>query len=215
MADIAPAGQPRTDGSMPHPLDTAIRNGHAVARIRSPYAAPRTVMAAAEAAVDGHTEAQVVPLPRRDPRPARDGIRRCGAIAPLDGQNRVSLAKVLVPLGWDASTALVATCRPREVVITAAIATAPTLTAVPVDDDRRLTLPPTVTGALDVGRGEQVVAVAVPATGELHLRAAADVLQQVTGALEVAVDEPTPAQAAPAGRARRRRVTQRWAPPPS
>lgn len=196
---------------MPHPRDTAIRKGHALARIRSPYAAPRTVMADIGAAADG-SEAPVVPLPRREGRPARDGARRSGAIAPLDSQNRVSLGKVLGTLGWSASTALVATCRPREVVITAGSPTLPTLIRVPVDEDRRLTLPPTVTGALSVSRGEQVVAVAVPATGELHLRAAADALQQITGALDIAA-EPSDGPPAPAGKARRGRVTARWTPP--
>ena len=197
---------------MPHPLDTAIRNGHAVERIRSRYPAPHTVLAEAQAASSGATSGQVLPLARREARPARDGARRSGAIAPLDGQCRVSLGKVLSVLGWDATTQLVACCRPREVVLTAGTATAPTLTPVPVDDDRRLTLPPTVTGSLDVGRGDQVVAVAVPATGELHLRAAADVLQHLTGELDAVADEPSALQAPSAGRAGRRRVTPRWRP---
>lgn len=98
-------------------------------------------------------------------------------------------------------------------VITAGRATAPTLTPVPADNDRRLTLPPTVMGALDVTRRDQVVAVAVPVTGKLHLRAAADVLQQITGAFDVPVEAPTAEPPADAGRARRRRVTPRWTSP--
>lgn len=193
---------------MPHGLDTKIRTAHAVANIRGRYPAPLTVMAS------GGTDAlaDVVALPRRD-APARDGVDRRGVCVPLDGGNRVSLGKILAALGWDAATTLVATCSPREVVVRVGLAGTPTLIPVPVDDDRRLTLPPSITGALDVARGQQVVAVAVPATGELHLRAAADVLQQVTGVLDTSADdEPAAIPAPAAGLPTRSRVKEAWRP---
>jgi hypothetical protein len=194
---------------MPHGLDTKIRTERAVANIRGRYPAPLTVMASS--GTDGG--ADVVALPRREPRPARDGAKRWGGCVPLDAGGRVSLGKGLAALGWDAATTLVATCSPREVVVRAGRADAPTLVPVPVDEDRRLTLPPTVTGALDVARGEQVVAVAVPATGELHLRAAADVLQQVTGDLDTTSDDKPVAEAVlTAGPAGRSRVKTAWRP---
>jgi hypothetical protein len=49
-----------------------------------------------------------------------------------------------------------------------------------VDAGRRLTLPPVVLGALDVRPGQQVQAVGVLDTGELHLVATADALQIFT-----------------------------------
>lgn len=196
---------------MPHGLNTHIRNAHAVANIRGGrYPAPLTVMASTGTDAGTDAVADVVALPRRDARPARDGVARPGALAPLDGGNRVSLGKVLAALGWDAGTALVATCSPREVVVRAGRADAPTLIPVPVDSDRRLTLPPSVTGALDVARGEQVLAVAVPATGELHLRAAADVLQQVTGELFATALDDQAVDEQPAAPARRGRLKERW-----
>lgn len=54
-----------------------------------------------------------------------------------------------------------------------------------------MTIPPTVTGALDVAAGDQVLAVALPGTGRLQLLAAADALQEATG--EFAPDPVAPA----------------------
>lgn len=194
---------------MPHGLDTSIRTARVVGRIRAPFPSPRAV----SAAVDPGADADVVPLPRRDGAPARDGVERRAAVGLLDGQNRLSLGKVLTALGWDAATPLVAVCSPREVVITAGTALRPTLTPVPVDGDRRLTLGPTITGALDVGPGEQVVAVAVPSVGELHLRAAADALQLITGAFISGGADQDQAAVAPTARSGRSGVKARWKPP--
>jgi hypothetical protein len=78
---------------------------------------------------------------------------------------------------------------------------------VPVDADRRLTLPPAVLVALDVRPGDQVLAGVVVDAAELHLFAVADALQLLTGALPSEVEaEGVPAPRAPAGS----RVRGRW-----
>ena len=192
---------------MPSGLDTSVRTAHTVAGIRGPrMPSPQTLTAAPAA----DALADVVALPHREVRPARDGATRRGGIVPLDGQNRIAAAKLLGPLGWGAGQPLVAGCGPGRAVLRAGAADSPLLVPVPVDSDRRLTLPPTVTGALGVGPGEQVLAVAVPATGELLLRAAADVLQELTGPLPQATPAPPAAAPAPAGRGGRSRVRPRW-----
>ena len=151
-------------------------------------------------------------LPRRDARPARDGAARRGGIVPLDAQNRIAGGKLLAALGWAAGQPIVASCEPGRAVLRAGAADTPLLVPVQVDSDRRLLLPPTVTGALGVAPGAQVVAVAVPATGMLLLLAAADVLQQLTGPLPdaaVAAPEQT-THSAPGSRGGRSRVKPRW-----
>jgi hypothetical protein len=149
--------------------------------------------------------APVVHIADRTPRPARDGAVRHAHAPRIDAQNRVNLGKALGALGWTPQTFLVAAREDGHVVIRAA-ADSPLLTRVPVDADRRLTLPPAVFVALDVRPGDQVLAGVVLDTAELHRFAVADALQILTGALAidaVAAGGPEPV-AAPAAQGRSR-----------
>lgn len=139
----------------------------------------------------------------RTPRPARDGaVRHAHAQAPrIDAQNRVNLGKALGALGWTPQTLLVAARENGHVVIRAA-ADSPLLTRVPVDADRRPTLPPAVLVALDVRSGDQVLTSVVVATAELHLFAVADALTLLTGALRSEVEAEDVPEPAPAPRRR-------------
>lgn len=126
---------------------------------------------------------EVVAMPTM--RPRRDGVDRQGALVPLDGNNRVFATKPLAALGWDAATALVAEVRGSTAVVRRGVRTADAAWLLPtrVDSKARLRLPPGVKGALQVHCGDQVVVCAVPDTGELHLSAAVDALQALTGAI--------------------------------
>jgi hypothetical protein len=117
-------------------------------------------------------------------------------------RNRVSLGKALSALGWTPDTFL---------IVVRAAADSPPLTRVPVDAQRRFTLPPPVMGTLDVRRGDQVLAAAVVDTGEPHLFAAADALQALTGQLPTGALADTTPQPEPAPRAAGgTRVKARW-----
>jgi hypothetical protein len=200
---------------MPAGLDTAHRTAARVAAIRAPYPgtdalSPRTGSHSRGRGAAAEVLAPVVHIADRTPRPPRDGAVRNAHAPRIDAQNRVNLGKAPGALGWTPQTLLVAARENGHVVIRAA-ADSPLLTRVPVDADRRLTLPPAVLVALDVRPGDQVLASVVVDTAELHLFAVADALQLLTGALpsEVAaegVPEPAPAPRAPAGS----RVRGRW-----
>jgi hypothetical protein len=194
---------------MPAGLDTARRTAARVAAIRAPY--PGTDTLTARTAVpeppSAPALAPVVHLADRTRREVRDGAHRVSQVAKIDAQNRINLGKVLGPLGWDASTFLVAGPERGHIVVRAR-ADSPLLTRVPVDAGRRLTLPPVVLGALDVRPGQQVQAVGVVDTGELHLVATADALQIFTGPVTAAA--PTPAPVARPGSGSR--VRSSWRP---
>ncbi len=125
--------------------------------------------------------ADVVALPPS--RPRRDRTERLGAIVPLDANNRVFATKLLAALDWDTDTDLVAEVRGNTAVVRVGVRTRDRAWLQPtrVDRSSRLRIPPGVKGALQVRTGEQVVVCAVPATGELHLSSAADVLQDLAG----------------------------------
>ncbi|MCF6744815.1 hypothetical protein E9529_11080 [Blastococcus sp. KM273128] len=198
---------------MPAGLDTAHRTAARVAAIRAPHpgtdalrrkAAPRSAGGRAAAEV----LAPVVHISDRAPRPPRDGAVRDAHAPRIDAQNRVDLGKALRALGWTPETLLVAARENGHVVIRAA-AHSPLLTRVPVDADRRLTLPPAVLVALDVRPGDQVLAGVVVDTAELHLFAVADALQLLTGVLPAgsqAEGSPEPALRAAGGS----RIKGRW-----
>ena len=198
---------------MPAGLDTAHRTAARVAAIRAPHpgtdalrpkAGPRGAGGGAAAEV----LAPVVHISDRTPRPPRDGAVRHAHAPRIDTQNRVNLGKALGALGWSPQTLLVAARENGHVVIRAA-ADSPLLIRVPVDADRRLTLPPAVLIALDVRPGDQVLAGVVVDTAELHLFAVADALQLLTGTLCPEVEAgsvPAPAPR-PAGGSR---VRGRW-----
>ena len=170
---------------MPHGLDTHRRTRHQVSALRpARLPAPETVTAARQASAP-----LVVRTAPPETPPARDGAERRGAVVPVDAQHRVAAGRLLAALGWHAATGLVASCRPGAVVVRPGTADSPLVVPVRADAERRLTLPPTALGSLGVNAGDQVVAVAVPATGELHLLAAADVLAQLTGPV---ADAPAP-----------------------
>ena len=158
----------------------------------------------------GEPLAAVVHLADRVARPPRDGATRHGQAAPIDAQNRVSLGKALSALGWDQRTLLVAARENGHYVVRAGD-DSPLLTRVPVDAQRRLTLPPAVLGGLDVRPGDQIQAAVVVDTAELHLFAAADALQLLTGALPAgasaeAAAEPAAARPSAGGS----RIRSRW-----
>lgn len=142
-----------------------------------------------DAAAASSSEVLAVPTTR----PRRDGVDRQGALVPLDSNNRVFATKPLAALGWDAETPLVAEVRGSTAVVRRGVRTADAAWLLPTRVDRkaRLRLPPGVKGALQVHCGDQVVVCAVPDTGELHLSAASDVLQALTGAIHLADAEGT------------------------
>ena len=169
---------------MPHALDSLVRTQFAVSAIRGTAAAPLTEHSAAVVdSISAAARAAATDALLRPPaRPVRDGARRPAALAALDDHHRISLRAVAGALGWDKSTQLVATVEDGRGVIRAGLRARPSQTKVrPLDSGLRLTLPPSLAAALDVEAGEQVLAVAVLAAGELHLHAAADVLQSLTG----------------------------------
>lgn len=197
---------------MPAGLDTAHRTAARVAAIRAPYPGTDTV-APKISPDDGDASAAevlapVVHIADRTPRPVRDGAVRHAHAPRIDAQHRVNLGKALGALGWTPQTFLVAAREDGHVVIRAA-ADSPLLTRVPVDADRRLTLPPAVFVALDVRPGDQVLAAVVLDTAELHLLAVADALQLLTGALSTAAPEPA---AVPTPRTPGNRIRGRWQP---
>jgi hypothetical protein len=172
---------------MTHGLATHHQIAHVRRQIRGHMLAPESLGAALTPDKSGHnagTSNGTVVVPLHTGRPRRDGATRIAALVPLDCDNRASLAKPLAALGWDRTTRLVAEIYGHRAVVRAGepTETQPWLVAIRVSG-ARLSLPPTLTGALAVGGGDQVLAVALPATGELQLFAAADALQELTGDL--------------------------------
>ncbi|MGY1750997.1 hypothetical protein [Modestobacter sp. SYSU DS0511] len=199
---------------MPSGLDARHRAAARVAGIRSPYPGTDALPAKPGARHRGDAAADVlapvVHLSDRTPRPARDGAIRLAHAPRIDAQNRVNLGKALAALGWNPQTLLVAARENGHVVIRAAV-DSPLLTRVPVDANRRLTLPPAVLAALDVRSGDQVLAGVVVNTAELHLFAAADALQLLIGALPAAAQAEGSPEFAPVPRAAGgSRIRSRW-----
>ena len=194
-----------TGAAVPHGLPTATRNRHLVAAIRgtgSDTAAPNDQAGSKPAPLPARrpsgagtperpADVAVVVRHRRPRRAPRDGAVRVGAIVPLDAQGRAAVGKPAAALGWTNTTALVLVVEDDRVVVREGKRTEPRLVTVRLDAQVRLTLSPTVIGALRLAPGAQVVVVATPVTGELSVHAAADVLQDLTGVLAAA--------AAPAG----------------
>jgi hypothetical protein len=199
------AGATGTTDSVPHALDSHIRTSHAVARIRpSLFLAPDTVRPGPPGQASG-SSAEAVPAGAARPKP--DGAARHGTIAPVDGQGRVHLRKALASMGWSESTGLVAEVSPQRAVVRAGAVARPTDIPLALDKQGRLSLSPTVVAALSLREADQVLAIAVPATGELHVCAAASVLQDITGTVE-----PEPATHQVARDPRPRGIRPRFAP---
>ncbi len=168
---------------MTHSLNAKVRSDHARRQIRGIHLAPESVSRSGNDVV----------VPIRPTRPPRDGVARVGAVVPLDQDHRASLAKALGALGWDRATPLVAQIDGHRAVVREGKRLHPWQIPVRVASGR-VTLPPTLTGALRVGPGDQVLAITLPDRGELHL-AAADALQDITGALtpiQTGAAEPAP-----------------------
>ena len=181
-----------------HGLDTAIRARHACAGAAR-HQLPRPDTLAPRRAAAGHG-APVVAQPRPRTRPARDGARRHGAVAPLDGQHRASLGKTLAVLGWTGATPLAAVLRDGHAEVSVREgAGSPATVPLTIDAAGPPQLPPTLVGGLDLRGGDQVVAIALPGTGELHLPPAGDVLQQPCSTLSTPRVTPliTPSASAP------------------
>jgi hypothetical protein len=192
---VARSGEHRTDVS----VKTTDRHAdtHRVASIRRQFPVPGDL---APGARPGAGSAPAVPLFRPTAAPADDGIERIGAFIALDGQNRIAATKVTKPLGWSADTSLIARCVGGRVTITAGTRANAADIPVPLDSTGRLTLPPTACASLMASAGVQLIAVAVPATGELVLANAAGALASVTGPIDApapAVEPPAPAPPAP------------------
>jgi hypothetical protein len=101
---------------MPHALNTRIRLAHAVSSIRgSLYLAPDSPR---PQAAHGDCEPLAPLLPLHPVEPARDHVRRVGALAPLDGQGRAHLRKVLTSLGWEPGASLTVRVVGRAAVVT-------------------------------------------------------------------------------------------------
>ena len=75
----------------------------------------------------------MVAFARRPGRPARDGVERLAAVAPLDSQNRASIRRILTRLGWDERTPLVAVADGFEALVSVGVPDRPTLAKVRVD----------------------------------------------------------------------------------
>lgn len=194
---------------MPHPLDSRIRTAHAVANIRgSLMRSPDGPHADRPNEHAGTATVLTLPIPA----PVRDGVRRTGALAPTDNQGRVHLRKATTALGWEPGTRLVARVDGRSAVVRPGERKSPLDTPVTADREGRLALPPVVVAALDLHPGDQVLAIAVPATGQLRLHAAADALQELTGPLSV--PPPTLQDIAPR-RKTGTRVKPRFTPDPA
>lgn len=139
------------------------------------------------------------------------GAARVGAIVPLDVQCQASVGKAAAALGWSTATRLVLGVEGDRAVVREGTRTEPRLVSVALDGQRRLQLPPAVTGALHLAPGDQVVLVATPGTGELAVHAAADVLQDLTGVLPAPPAEPGAVRAVP-GAGRRSSVAPAFSP---
>lgn len=130
-------------------------------------------------------------------------------MAVLEPGNRANVGKAAKALGWAPGQSLVLEMTGSQAAVRLGSPLTPAEHAVTVDDKGRLRLPPAALGCLGIGPGEQILAIAVPAWEALHLLAATDLLQAVTGWIEV---EPQTLEedrtAAPASRLR-----PRWAPP--
>jgi hypothetical protein len=113
--------------------------------------------------------------------PALDDTDRVAVFTMADPQHRIGVGKVTRPLGWDPGTALVAICAGGRVTVSAAPRTSPTQQSVTLDCKGRLRLGPSAVAVLHADPGAQVLAIAVPATGELVLLPAAAALAQLTG----------------------------------
>jgi hypothetical protein len=150
----------------------------------------------------------VVPTQPKVVRPRRDGATRVGSIALLETGNRANVAKAANALGWSQGQELVLRLTGAQATVSPGRPGAPDEHAVSVDGKGRLRLPPAAVGCLGVDPGGQILAVAVPAAGTLLMLAAADLLQAVTGWIEV---EPPADRVGPSVGASR--VRGRWTPP--
>jgi hypothetical protein len=178
-----------------NPTPERLRAAHTLSRIR-PYPAPDTV-AARRATGESVKPAPVVPKAfRPTSQPVTDTLTRVGAMVAMDNQNRIAAGKLAKPLGWSLGTPLLAHCAGDRVSIVSGIQTSPAQIALCLGDDCRLTLPPAAVAVLGLTKNDQVLAIAIPATGELLLRNASVVLAEATGPVTVpATTHPAEAEA--------------------
>ena len=115
--------------------------------------------------------------------PALDDTDRVAVLTMADPQHRIGVGKATKPLGWSAGTALVATCAGGRVTVSAAPRSSPAQQSVTLDSKGRLRLGSSAVAVLNADSATQVLAIAVPATGELVLLPAAAALAQLTGPL--------------------------------
>jgi hypothetical protein len=131
-----------------------------------------------------------------------------GSIALLETENRANVATAANALGWSHGQEPVLRLTGAQATVSPGHPGAPDEHGVSVDGKGRLRLPPAAVGCLGVDPGGQILAVAVPPAGTLLLLAAADLLQALTGWIEI---EPPAAHTEPSVSASR--VRGRWTPP--
>ena len=190
LPGIAAAGSGRTDSQV-HTYDNHHRSSHKLAAmgVRRPVGsvAPDSLPQAPGASASGAGSTVAVAF-KPTCLPALDGVGRVAAFAAADAQHRIGVGKVTGPLGWEAGTALVATCDMGRVTVCAGVRESVGQAPVTLDGKGRLRLGPAAAAVLRLEAGSQVLAVAVPVVGQLVLMSAAAALVALTG--ELAVDSP-------------------------
>lgn len=186
---IAPGGEHRTNSPV-QTYDERIKATHQRARQRklitfSPDSLPEAIE------TQGGFAPVVAVAFKPTFTPALDDTDRVAVFTMADLQHRIGVGKVTKPLGWDAGTALVATSDAGRVTVSAAPRSSPAQQSVTLDCKGRLRLGPSAVAVLNADPGAQVLAIAVPATGELVLLAAAAALAQLTGPLATTAPPPT------------------------
>jgi hypothetical protein len=179
---IARSGQPRTDSAMRTYIEnqaTGPQPSSAMGR-KLPSIAPDSIPAGFR--TSRGTTAPIVAIAFEPTSiPALDGVVRVPSFARCDRQHRINVGKATAPLGWTPATALVATCNSGRVSVIAAPKTSPAQQCVTLDDKGRLRMGPAASAILRLDPTAQVLAIAVPVTGELVLMPAAAALEVLTG----------------------------------
>lgn len=163
-------------------MDSSLARHHMTAAMVTGMRAPAAAAPArrADSAVPLATVVALRPAARWD---GRDGAERAMAVAAMDAQNRIAVAKIAAGAGWDPEGApVVVTCAPGEVRARLGLQQVPT--EIPARYvGGRLTLPAAARACLGVVAGDLVAAAAMAGGGELVLVAGADLAQLLTGAV--------------------------------
>jgi hypothetical protein len=186
---VAAGGEHGTDSSV-QTYDERVKTTHQRARQRklitvSPDSLPEAIEA------QGGWSPVVAVAFKPTFTPALDDTDRVAVLTMADPQHRIGVGKATKPLGWSAGTSLVATCAGGRVTVSAAPRTSPAQQSVTLDSKGRLRLGSSAVAVLNADPGAQVLAIAVPATGELVLLPAAAALALLTGPLATTAPLPS------------------------